>query len=231
MKFLIFFYLLARISEFCNLWRNYDDIDDSFYSLNEITDWFASQQSKLSLAHGPGHWNDPDMLIIGNFGLSYGQSRAQMALWSIMAAPLIMSSDLRVIELRFQEILQNKNLISINQDKLGIMGQQFKQKYNGVEVWSKLLTNDYMAFVFYNPLPYGTPTNVKLSLKDLGLTKYQTYTFYESFSGNLIGQYNKKENFNTTVNPSGSVFAFWAEPAQKRIKPVVKSSVSSRNNW
>jgi len=225
-----YFSYKARIAEFCNLWRNYDDIDDSFGSLNEITDWFASQQSKLSLVHGPGHWNDPDMLIIGNFGLSYGQSQAQMALWSIMAAPLIMSSDLRVMEQSFKEILQNKNMISINQDRLGIMGQQFKQKYNGVQVWSKLLSSDFMAFVFYNPLPYGTPTNVKVSLKDLGLTKYSTYNLYESFSGNLIGQYKNKDTFNATVNPSGSVFAFWAEPGQKR-KPELKSYVSNKDNW
>jgi hypothetical protein len=209
----------TRIAEFCNLWRNYDDIDDSFASLNEITNWFASQQSKLSLVHGPGSWNDPDMLIIGNFGLSYGQARSQMALWSIMAAPLIMSNNLRTLEPWFKEILQNKNLIAINQDKLGIMGGPFKQKYNGVQVWSKPLVNDYVAFVFYSDEPYGTPTNVDLSLKELGLIRYPIYNFYESFSGDLIGQYKNTNNFNVSVDPSGSVFAFWAEPAKKFSSP------------
>ena len=173
--------------------------------------------------HGPGHWNDPDMLIIGNFGLSYGQSQAQMALWSVMAAPLIMSNDLRKIKPWFKEILQNKNLIAINQDKLGIMGKQFANKYNGVEIWSKLLSNDFTAFVFFNPLPYGTPSNVKISLKELGLIRYPAYNFYESFSGNLIGQYKNTDVFNVTVDPSGSVFAFWSEPAQKGRTPSSKS--------
>jgi len=72
---------------------------------------------------GPGHFNDPDMLIIGNFGLSYEQSRTQMALWAILAAPLIMSNDLRSIKPEMKAILLNKNVIAINQDPLGMQGR------------------------------------------------------------------------------------------------------------
>ena len=61
-------------------------------------------------------------LIIGNFGLSYDQSRTQMAIWAIMAAPLIMSTDLRTIKQEFKDILLNKDIIKINQDPLGIQG-------------------------------------------------------------------------------------------------------------
>jgi alpha-N-acetylgalactosaminidase len=63
-------------------------------------------------------------MAIGNFGLSPGQSRAHMALWSIMAAPLIISVDLRTISNWAREIILNKNLIAINQDPLGIMGKK-----------------------------------------------------------------------------------------------------------
>lgn len=59
------------------------------------------------------------MLIIGNYGLSYNQAKSQMALWAILSAPMIMSVDLRTMKPWFKEILQNKNLIGINQDKLG----------------------------------------------------------------------------------------------------------------
>lgn len=62
-------------------------------------------------------------LVIGNFGLSLYQSQAQMAIWSIMAAPLLLSVDLSDITPPFKEILQNKDAISINQDPLGIMGK------------------------------------------------------------------------------------------------------------
>ncbi|KAL7982464.1 hypothetical protein Chor_010062 [Crotalus horridus] len=84
--------LLANI---CNLWRNFDDIQDSWESVLSIVEWFSTNQDVLQPAAGPGHWNDPDMLIIGNFGLSLEESKSQMALWTIMAAPLFMSTDLR----------------------------------------------------------------------------------------------------------------------------------------
>ena len=75
---------------------------------------------------GPGNWNDPDMIIVGNFGLSIDQSRVQMAIWSILAAPLIMSNDLRRISQEHVELLQNKQVIKINQDPMGIAGKRIR---------------------------------------------------------------------------------------------------------
>lgn len=63
-------------------------------------------------------------LIIGNFGLSYEQSKVQMAIWAILAAPLLMSTDLRTIRPEYKAILQNKKIIAIDQDKLGIQGRR-----------------------------------------------------------------------------------------------------------
>jgi alpha-N-acetylgalactosaminidase len=136
-----------------------------------------------------------------------------MAIWSILAAPLIMSVDLRSITPIYRDILLNKNMLAINQDKLGIMGKQFGKR-NGIELWSKPLVNDKTAFVFLLKDPYGTPQRITISLQELGLTRYTLYNLYESFTGNLIGQYKYSSNFNCSVNPSGSVFAFWAEPSQ-----------------
>lgn len=96
------------LKKHCNLWRNWDDIDDSWTSVTGITDYFALNQKRIQPHGGPGHWNDPDMLIIGNFGLSYDQSKAQMAIWAILAAPLLMSHDLAYIRNEFKEILQNR---------------------------------------------------------------------------------------------------------------------------
>ena len=148
-----------------------------------------------------------------------------MALWAVLAAPMIMSVDLRTIKPWFKEILLNKNMIAINQDKLGVMGKMF-MKQNGVQFWAKPLSNDYTAFVLLNPEPYGTPTGVSVSLKDLGLIRYPAYNLYESFTGNLIGQYKYNSVFSASVDPSGSVFAFWAEPVSgKDVKPKLKSSI------
>jgi hypothetical protein len=219
----------TRIAQYCNLWRNYDDIDDQFDSVHDILEWYAQQQETLSAVHGPGAWNDPDMLIIGNFGLSYGQSQAQMALWSVLAAPLIMSVDLRTIKPWFKEILKNRNLIAINQDKLGVMGKKF-QTVDRVEMWSKQLVGDRTAFVFFYPEPYGTPVNIKVALKDLGLTRYSMYNFYESFSGDLIGQFKYSDHFNASVEPSGSVLAFWSEPSPKGGLPKTKSFIDELNS-
>lgn len=204
------------IARHCNMWRNYDDIDDSFQSLNQITEWFAQQQETLRRFHGPGHWNDPDMLVIGNFGLSKSQSKAQMALWSVMAAPLLMSTDLTDIEPWAKEILQNRNALAINQDSMGAMGIRFN-KVNNVQMWRKPLTKLRTAFVFYAPEPYGELIKVSVQLKSgLGLIDSPLFNFYETFSGKLIGQFNYTSTFTTHVQPSGSVLAFWAEPVKSK---------------
>lgn len=91
------------------------------------------------------------------------------------------------------------------------MGKKF-QTMNGVEMWAKQLTYDRVAFVFYYPEPYGTPAKVVISLRQLGLTRFLAYDFFESFSGQLIRRYKYSDSFNATVDPSGSVFAFWAVP-------------------
>ena len=119
----------------------------------------------------------------------------------------------RLCNCRAKDILLNDNLLAINQDKLGIMGKQFLVK-NNVEMWTKPLTNDRTAFVFMYPLPYGTPAGVTVTLNELGLIRYSSYNFYESFSGKLIGTYKYDGSFSCIVNPSGSVFAFWAEPVK-----------------
>lgn len=110
----------------CNLWRNWDDIQDSYESLNKITEYYAVNQSRIQPHAGPGHWNDPDMLLIGNYGLTIDQSKSQMAIWAILAAPLIMSNDLKNIRPEFSEILLNEKIIAVNQDELGIQGKRVR---------------------------------------------------------------------------------------------------------
>jgi alpha-N-acetylgalactosaminidase len=211
----------TQIAKYCNTWRSHNDIQDSWPSFAEVTEWHAEHQDQLIPVQGPGAWNDPDMLIIGNFGLSYGQSQAQMALWSIMAAPLIMSTDLRTIDPAYKHILLNKNMIAINQDKLGVMGRRIGG-IDRVQIWSKPLAGNLTAFVFYHIDPFGMPVRVSISLADLDLNPTIPYNFFESFSGKLLGQYNQTTNFETYVNPSGSVFAFWVEPIQSSTSHVEK---------
>ncbi|XP_043535922.1 alpha-N-acetylgalactosaminidase isoform X2 [Chiloscyllium plagiosum] len=163
------------LGEICNLWRNYADIDDSWESVRGIINWYSRHQDVLQPVAGPGKWNDPDMLIIGNFGLSYEQSKSQMALWAILAAPLFMSNDLRAITLKEASILQNKLLIRISQDPLGVQGQMLLKGKNNIEVWMRQLSSSTMALAFFSQrtdMPYHYTT----SLGQLNITAPQLFS-------------------------------------------------------
>ncbi len=174
----------------------------------------------MSVVHGPGAWNDPDMLIVGNYGLSYTQSQTQLALWALMSAPMIMSVDLRTMKPWFRDLVQNKNVIGINQDALGSFGKQILA-LSGVKIWRKRMSGERYAFAFMYPEPYGTPASVRVGLADLGLVAETSYSLFEMFSGDLIGNYDSDSMFNCTVYPSGGTFAFWAERNTNKLKSSV----------
>ncbi|CAM9984442.1 unnamed protein product [Bubo scandiacus] len=205
--------ILANV---CNLWRNYDDIQDSWDSVLSILDWFSANQDVLQPAAGPGHWNDPDMLIIGNFGLSYEQSRSQMALWTVMAAPLLMSTDLRTISPSAKEILQNRLMIQINQDPLGIQGRRIVKEKSHIEVFLRPLSQAASALVFFSrrtdmPFLYTT------SLAKLHFPQDTVYEVQDVYSGKIMSGLKTGDNFSVVINPSGVVMWYLyptALPAQ-----------------
>ncbi|XP_022920563.2 alpha-N-acetylgalactosaminidase-like isoform X1 [Onthophagus taurus] len=193
----------------CNLWRNWADIQDSWSSLTTITKWFGDNQDRFSKFSAPGHWNDPDMLLIGNYGLTEDQSKSQMAIWSVMAAPLLMSLDLNTVKPEFKSILLNKDAIAINQDSLGIMGKRIYQK-NDIEIWSKPILpiiNGYytyaVAFVSYRD--DGHAYRVEEKLETLGLTSPNGYLVENIFEPNNVDLIDF-ENIWARINPSGTVF-------------------------
>src|SRR5205085_8397042 len=106
-------------------------------------------QNGLRQYAGPGHWNDPDMLEVGNGGLSTNENRAHFSIWAMLAAPLIAGNDLRNMSPQISEILTNKEVISVNQDPLGIQGYRFARR-DSIEIWIKPLENDNWAVCFLN---------------------------------------------------------------------------------
>ncbi|KAM4555367.1 alpha-galactosidase A [Odontesthes bonariensis] len=146
----------TAIRETCNHWRNFDDVFDSWSSVKSIVEWTASHQDIVVPSAGPGGWNDPDMLVIGNFGLSHAQQESQMALWAIMAAPLLMSNDLRDICPRSKKLLQNKLIIGISQDPLGKQGYR-TVKMDSFEVWERPLSKRRLAVAVLNQQEIGGP--------------------------------------------------------------------------
>src|SRR5258708_10357203 len=104
-----------------NLWRTTGDIRDAWDSMTRI----GFSQNDLAPWAKPGHWNDPDMLEIGNGAMSEMEYKAHMSLWAILAAPLLAGNDLRSMSPEILAILTNRDVIAVNQDKLGKHGQRF----------------------------------------------------------------------------------------------------------
>lgn len=157
----------------CNLWRNWVDIDDSWESVKFIADYFAENQSRIAPHAGPGHWNDPDTLLLGNYGLSYDQSKAQLAVWAILAAPFLISNDLRDIKPEIKELLLNSEIIKVDQDPLGIQGQRVNTG-NNIEVWTRpvepIVNGHYSyAVAIVSRRTDGHPHGFNVTLKELSL--------------------------------------------------------------
>lgn len=130
------------------LWRTTGDISDSYFVmlLN-----LGLTSSRAAYA-GPGHWNDPDMLEVGNGGMTTDQYRAHMSLWSILAAPLVAGNDLRSMDATTKEILANPEVIAVNQDALGLQGVRIVvgNEYSP-HVWAKPLAHPgWRAVVVFN---------------------------------------------------------------------------------
>lgn len=189
----------TRIAEYCNLWRNYDDIQDSWQSVSHIINWYGDHQDEMIPAAGPGHWNDPDELIIGDFGLNFEQSKAQFAIWSVMASPLIMSNDLRKISPWAKEILLNSEVIAVNQDKLGKMGRRVQGGLS--EIWARPLADGSVAVVLFS-YNTSTPVTISASFKLVGLPALPAMA-RDLFQHKNLGIF--ENSFKATVNATGVV--------------------------
>ena len=129
-----------------NLWRTTGDIRDTWRSMSDLG---FEKQAGLEKYSGPGHWNDPDMLEIGNGGMSETEYRTHMSLWSLLAAPLLAGNDLRDVAPPILEVLLNKEMIAVDQDKLG--KQAVRVSKNGdLEVWSRPLADGGHAVGLFN---------------------------------------------------------------------------------
>jgi alpha-galactosidase len=153
-----------------NLWRTTGDIEPRWQSMYDI----VSQQSGLDKYSGPGHWNDPDMLEVGNGELSLAENRTHFSWWAILAAPLLAGNDLPNMKPEIKAILTNKDVIAIDQDTLGKQG---KRAYTDgeVEVWTRELQGGAMAVAVVNVGSDRTANHpFHLDLAKAGLSGSQT---------------------------------------------------------
>jgi alpha-galactosidase len=129
-----------------NLWRTTGDIQDNWNSMVSIVDLSAQHAS----AARPGAWNDPDMLEVGNGGMTDDEYRAHLSLWAIMAAPLMAGNDLRSMSVITREILSNPEVIAVDQDSLGVQGLLVAEPAPELQVWMKPLRDGARAVVLFN---------------------------------------------------------------------------------
>lgn len=145
-----------------NSWRTTGDISDNWRSMNRI----LFLQDGLEKWARPGHWNDPDMLEVGNGGMTDVEYRTHMTLWCILAAPLLAGNDLRNASQATLDILENPEVIAVNQDSLGRQGHRVSFDTN-LAVWAKPLGDGSQAVALFNGGEKAATVAVKWA--DLGL--------------------------------------------------------------
>jgi alpha-galactosidase len=147
-----------------HLWRTTGDIYSCFDCVVDHGTWkswgvlqILDMQKGLRQYAGPGHWNDPDMMEVGN-GMPDNEDRAHFSIWCMLAAPLIAGNDVRKITAPTLQILTNREVIAVDQDSLGIQGFRY-QTADSVEVWVKPMVKGQFAVCFLNRGKNSTVVN------------------------------------------------------------------------
>lgn len=186
------------------LWRATEDIQDCWdcarswggMGVSHIIDLMAD----LYPYAGPGHWNDPDMLEVGNGGLSPAESRSHMSFWALFAAPLMAGNDLRSMTPETRATLTNPEVIAVDQDPLGMQGRRVLDR-GAHEVWMKPLADGSRAVILFNR---GTETaRLGVSWEQVGLAPDATALVRDLWARKDLGALPSR--FETSVEPHGVV--------------------------
>ena len=194
------------------LWRTTGDITAQFDAIKDYGNWHANGvmtivdlQDTLRRYAGPNHWNDPDMLEVGN-GLTPAQNRSHFSLWSILAASLIAGNDLRSMTEETRSVLTNKDVIAVNQDVLGIQGFRYTNK-DSVQTWIKPLADGDWAICIVNRSSVSKPIEFNWQAENVTDTIFNknldsksiTYKLRDLWSHKDVG--NTKKPLKATIQP------------------------------
>jgi alpha-galactosidase len=186
-----------------NLWRTTGDISDTWQGKDKhhlgVVDILDLQDGLQSYA-GPGHWNDPDMLEVGNGGMTTDEYRAHFSLWAILAAPLLAGNDLRDMKPEIRDILTNKEVIAVNQDPLGRQGRRVR-KDGDLEVWAKQMRDGSRSVVLLNR--DVSEKEITVSWEDIGYPSHLSASVRDLWRAKDLGQ--RKEKFSASVAPHSVV--------------------------
>ncbi|KAB1224160.1 Alpha-galactosidase [Morella rubra] len=175
-----------------NSWRTTSDITDTWESMVSRADM---NEVYAELAR-PGGWNDPDMLEVGNGGMTKNEYIVHFSIWAISKAPLLLGCDVRNVTKETMDIIANKEVIAVNQDPLGIQAKKVRSE-GDLEVWAGPLTGYRVALLLVNRGPWrvsitadwddiGIPPNSVTEARDL----WEHKTLRKLFVGNLTATMN-----------------------------------------
>lgn len=177
-----------------NSWRTTDDINDTWASMTTIADL----NDKWAAYAGPGGWNDPDMLEVGNGGMTYQEYRAHFSIWALMKAPLLVGCDVRNMTAETYQLVSNEEVIAVNQDSLGVQGRKVNVSGTGgcSQVWAGPLSRRRLVVALWNRCSkavsitaaweaLGLDSSTSVSIRDLWQHKDVAEDVASSFSAQV----------------------------------------------
>jgi alpha-galactosidase len=192
-----------------NLWRTTGDIQDRWADKKEwkpgdccnygVTAIVDAEAGLYSFA-GPGHWNDPDMLEVGNGGMTTTEYRSHFSLWAMLAAPLIAGNDLRNMAPEIRDILTNKEVIAVDQDALGRQARRVWKDGDG-EVWARPITGGDRAVLLFNR--GAAEQEITVKWEDIGYPPRLNAALRDLWQGKELGKFTGK--FSAKVASHGVV--------------------------
>ncbi len=215
-----FDYELTWLGKHGNLWRFGSDIADNWDSV--VENYTEGNTPGLAQWAGPGHWNDADMFEIGNGGLTPTEEQSQFTLWAEMASPLLLSTDLTKLTPAEVAIVSNKDVIAVDQDRLGVQGT-IVQRGNGYNVLAKPLANGDVSVVLFNLA--DTAQTISTTAGNAGLPAGSPYQLtnlvskQKTSSGGIIA---------ANVAPHGTVIYRVHPYGSSHLAPAAVATVSSK---
>jgi alpha-galactosidase len=178
-----------------NLWRTTGDINDTYTRMTTI----GFEQLGIGRYAGPGHWNDPDMLEVGNGGMTFDEYKTHMSLWAILAAPLLAGNDLTNMSAETRELLLNKEVLDVDQDALGKQGDRVSAD-GMTEIWARPLAGSAQGVGLFNR--DDQPRRVTLKFDSIGFTG--NVKLRDLWQHKDLG--SMKNEYTADVPPHGVIF-------------------------
>ncbi|HEU0065829.1 MAG TPA: glycoside hydrolase family 27 protein [Sphingomonas sp.] len=186
-----------------NLWRTTADIRNAWAGrVGFQIGWtdIVDLNAPLYAHAGPGHWNDPDMLNIGNGAMDEAEAQAQFSLWAVMAAPLLAGNDIAAMDRTTRDVLLNTDVIAVDQDRLGLQGRRVRDDGDR-EVWSKPLADGGRAIVLFNR--GDRAAEIPVSWEEIGYPPGLSAHVRDLWAHASLGKRTRR--FSALVRPHGVV--------------------------